>query len=88
MTEEEKNQQILDMLKFVEFIDKQISFAHAIEVTPFNQLTPEAWRKVQEVQKPLILLLEKFKKSMGIASKIVDNDALSAHLRTVIEAED
>jgi hypothetical protein len=88
MDNDAKNEVLVEMMGFLEDIDNLQDLAEKTQSIEFEDLTPAAWRGVQELQKALIMLCGFVKPILSQGHKIIDNDALYAHLTTVLEAED
>lgn len=86
MTEEEKHQQLIALMSFLEATNDSIKETHELQHLQFSDITPEIWVAIQENQNLVREMLEMFKQSLVHGSKIIDNDACHAHLITVIEA--
>lgn len=86
-TEEQKHEFFVNALEFIEQIDDSIAKAKAVIALPYEYLSPETWAAIQQENEFLLHALDVLKKSFSLGSKIVDNDALTSHLETVIAAD-
>ena len=86
LTEEQKHNALIDMMEVLEKIDQQIAMTHAVEHIPAEYATHALWESIREMMPQNRELLEKLKETIQIASKIIDNDAVTAHLSAVITA--
>lgn len=86
MTEDEKNNTALSLMELIEHIDAAISLTKSLETLPFESVSRDRWQAIQDAMDPLRQILEIQKASISLGGKLLDNDALYAHLRTVVEA--
>lgn len=87
MPELTPDETILQMMELIEAIDTVLLVAGAVASMPLEVVDQEDWNTIQESMQTNCELLEAFKKSLSIGSKLVDNPAVMSHMTAVIEAE-
>lgn len=87
MTEEEKRQEILNAMEFIEVLDALTEVNTAMSCIPFDALTPEMWSEFRSALAGTAGFLTQVKvQTVPAMSKIIENDAFSAHLQAVLNA--
>lgn len=87
MTEEEKRKQILNTMAFIEAFDTLIAGNTQVTALSFDELDPETWAVCQKVTRGTAEFLQELKDQfVPMVNKMVDNDALTAHLQAVMLA--
>lgn len=87
MTEEEKQKELIEMMEFFEAIDSLIEGANLVNTTEFAELTPDLWDDFQQLSDVFALIMRTLKGELSkIGPKLIDNDALNAHIQAVILA--
>ncbi len=86
MNEEQKHKQFVQMAELMDVIDKLAAKSEVIEKLPFDMIGPEIWADVVATQPVIRLFLNGDRESLKSSVKLIDNDALYAHMQAVIHA--
>lgn len=87
MTEDQKHQAFVEMMTLFERFDTQTEMFNDIREMPLSEMTPDLWENFRSHLEETVILFGIMKQSIQLGSKVIDNDAATAHLQAVVLAD-